>query len=82
MLYKDKQLPELYTIKHLHDDSYVDNESRILDRSLSPYLFRNDTMNAFLKLLQRPIHLFFDKFNIIRNFKNPTVDKYEYRHPD
>jgi len=83
MLYKEKELDEIYFLRHRHDSEYKMNfEEKLLDRTLSPYLFNNAVMGVFLKLLQRLMHLFFDKFNIVRNFKNPTVDKYEYRHPD
>lgn len=83
MLQRDRELPDVYFLKHRHDTEYkMDFERSLLDRTLSPYLFNNDTMNGFLKRLQVLLHLFFDKMNVVRNFKNPTVDKYEYRHPD
>lgn len=83
MLYREKELPEIFFLKHRHDTEYtMDYENKLLDKTVSPYLFNNDTMNSFLKQLQKLMHLFFDKFNVVRNFKNPTVDKYEYRHPN
>ena len=82
MYYEEKDLPELHYMKHRHDDDkdYIAYEGKILDKTLSPYLFNNDLMNSFLKKLQRPVSILFDNFNIIKNFKNYTVDKYHYKH--
>lgn len=83
MLLEKKELQEIFFLKHRHDDlDYRTNENDILDKSLSPYLYRNDTMNGFLKNLQKLVYFFFDKKHIVRNFKNPTVDKYEFRFLD
>jgi hypothetical protein len=81
MLYDRKQLPELNYMKHRHDDdnSYLDYEKEILDRSLSPYMYENDTMNGFLKRLQPLASILFDNMNIMKNFKNFMVDKYHYK---
>ena len=72
MLYEERQLPELYYMKHRHDNDtdYVDYEKNVLDKSLSPYLFNNDLMNSFLKKLRKLISILFDQHNIIKNFKN------------
>jgi len=72
----------LYYMKHRHDsdEDFVDYEKMILDKSISPYLYNNDRMNTFLTKLQRLISIFFDNVNIIKNFKNYTVDKYYYKH--
>lgn len=82
MLYKEKQLSELYFMKHRHDSEGpdFDYENNVLDKSLSPYLYENDTMNGFLKRLQPLVSILFDQMNIARNFKNYIVDKYHYRH--
>ena len=66
--------------RHDYDEDFVDYEKIILDKSISPYLYNNDRMNTFLKSLQRLISIFFDNVNIIKNFKNYTVDKYYYKH--
>jgi hypothetical protein len=81
MLYKRNQLPELYTLKHRHDDgnSFVDYENIVLDKSLSPYLYENNTMSNYLKRLQPAVSILFDHMNLIKNFKNYIVDKYDYR---
>ncbi len=82
MYYEEQSLSELHELKHRHDDdkNFVDYEKSILDKTLSPYLYYNDLMFSFLKKLQRPVSILFDNVNIIKNFKNYTVDKYYYKH--
>lgn len=81
MLYKRKQLPELYYMKHRHDtdNDFVDYEKNILNKSLSPYIYENNMMNGFLTRLQPLVALLFDQMNIVRNFKNYMVDKDWYK---
>lgn len=81
MLYEDIQIPELYYMKHRHDNDndYVDYEKKLLDNTLSPYLYNNDIMNSFLKRLQRLTSILFDQFNIVKNFKNYNVHKYYFK---
>jgi hypothetical protein len=81
MLYRKKQLPELYYLRHRHDNDndYVDYENMLLDKTLTPYLYQNDTMNGFLKRLQPLVGLLFDQMNIVKNFKNYIVDKDWYK---
>jgi hypothetical protein len=82
MLYNRKEIPEVHYLKHLHDDqnNHVNYEDIILKNNLSPYLFKNNMMNEWLIKLQPLVSLLFDKINLMKNFKNFTVDKYEYRH--
>jgi hypothetical protein len=82
MLFQRKDLPELFYIKHRHDnsDNHVEYESKILDTTLSPYIYNNDIMNSWLKKMQPLVSLIFDQMNVMKNFKNYIVDKYEYRH--
>lgn len=82
MLIEDKELPELYQMKHRHDskDYYVDWGNNLLIKSLSPHLFKNDRMNAYLNKIQGMVSIMFDQHNIIKNFKNYIVDKYYYKH--
>lgn len=84
MLYEDRQIPELNYMKHRHDsdNDYFDYQSNILNNSLSPYMFNNNMMNTFLLKLQKPLAMMFDKFNIVKNFKNYIVDKSYYKHKD
>jgi hypothetical protein len=81
MLYKRKQLPELYYIKHRHDtdEDFVDYEKNILNKSLSPYMYENNMMNGFLTRLQPLVALLFDQMNIAKNFRNYMVDKDWYK---
>ena len=82
MLYETKDIPELHQLKHRHNDqnNYVDYEKSILNKTLSPYLYNNKVMANFLDLLQPMVAMFFDKFNIIKNYRNYMVDKYYYKH--
>lgn len=82
MLIEDKELPELYYMKHRHDDNkdFIDYENSILDKSLSPYIYENDMMSSFLKRLQPLVAALFDQMNIAKNFRNIMVDKYYYKH--
>ena len=72
MLIEDKELPELYYMKHRHDDNkdFIDYENSILDKMLSPYMYENDMMNSFLKRLQPLVAGLFDQMNIAKNFRN------------
>ena len=81
MIYKKKQLPELYFMKHRNDtdNDFVDYENMLLDKSLTSYLYMNDTMNGFLKRLQPLVGLLFDQTNVLKNLKNYIVDKDWYK---
>ena len=50
MLYEKQNLPELYYIKHIHDDNknFVNYEKTIFNNTLSPHMFENDMMNTWL----------------------------------
>jgi len=82
MLYEDKQVPELNYMKHRHDDDnvQVDYASKLFTNSLSSYIFNNDIMNTFLLKMQKPLSIFFDQMNVMKNFKNYLVDKNYYKH--
>lgn len=82
MLFQRKQIKELYDLKHRHDnnDQFVDYEKQILDSTLSPYMYKNEMMNSFLKKLQPLLSILFDQMNIIKNWRNYIVDKDYYQH--
>lgn len=82
MYFDEQSLPELHYMEHLHDydNDYVKYDEKILTSTLSPYIFSNELMNGFLQRIQRLISILFDNFNIIKNFKNYTVDKYHFKH--
>lgn len=81
MLYERKQLPELYFLKHRHNDNknVVKYDETVLDKSLSPYIYKNDNNNKFLKMLQPLVSIILDHMNVVKNLKNYIVDKYDYR---
>lgn len=77
-----KEITELYILKHQYDRyprgyNYFNN---ILKKSLSPFMYQNNNMNGFLLRFEPMIAQFFDRFNIIRNWKNWYVDKYKNDH--
>ena len=82
MYYEEQHIPELFYMMHRHDSDkdYVDYDKKILDRSLSPYLYNNVRMVTFLDTLKRLVSIFFDNVNIVKNFKNYMVDKYYHYH--
>ena len=82
MLYQRKDIPELHYMMHRHDDNdqYVDYEKKILNSSLSPYIYENDLMSAWLNKMQPLVSLMVDQMNVMKNFKNYMVDKYYYKH--
>lgn len=78
MLYRDKELPELFYMKHRHDDqTSIDYENQLFDKNLSPYLYQNDMMYLFLNRTQRLMYFLFDQANVLKNMKNYIVDKYK-----
>lgn len=81
MLYERRELPEIFYIKHIHDDDvkFIKYDEKIFDKTLSPYMFENDLMNTWLKKMQPLSALLLDQMNIIKNLKNYMVDKYHYK---
>ena len=68
-------------MKHRHDNDndFVDYETKLLDKTLSPYMYQNDTMNGFLKRFQPLLGLLFDQMSVVKNLKNYIVDKDWYK---
>ncbi len=82
MIYDKQKIPELNTLLHRNDNpikNYVDYEKNILNKSLSPYIYSNNRMSNFLNGLNELVSMFFDQFNIIKNWRNYSVDKYFYK---
>ena len=83
MIEKDKQVNELYYIKHRNDDlkhTGFDYENRILRKTLSGLMFDNPTMNTFLTYLQKQVVWMIESTLVVRNFWNYTVNKYYNKH--
>lgn len=82
MLYKDTKIDVIYNLKHHHDDDkdFVDYENKILVNNVSKNLIENNLMYSFIKRIEKIVFLFYDNVNIIKNWKNYTVDKYYYKH--
>jgi len=82
MLYNQKELPEIFYLKHFNDSDkdFIKYDEGILDKTLSPNIYKNDMMNSFLKNLEPLVAILFDQMNVVKNWKNYMVDKYDYRH--
>jgi hypothetical protein len=82
MLERRSKLDELYVIKHRNDDDndFVNYEDNIFYKTLSNHIFKNDMMFNFITNLQPLMAIFFDKMNLVKNFRNIMVDKYYYKH--
>jgi len=82
MLERRSKLDEFYVIKHRNDDDldFVNYENNIFYKTLSNHIFKNDMMFNFITNLQPLMAIFFDKMNLVKNFRNIMVDKYYYKH--
>ncbi len=83
MLDKDKEIQELYFLKHSKDNlkhRHFPWEDNLLQKTTSNYIWKNPNMNTFLTLLNKPVTLMVEQMNVARNFFNYTVDKYYNDH--
>ena len=83
MIYKEKQNPELFQLKHMHDNqkyASFDYENNSIFKSATPVVQRNKTMNQFLYKIQKLIAIWFDEMHYVRNFFNWRVDKHYDKH--
>lgn len=79
------QISEIYDYNHFNDNELYlpyDMNNSILDKSLSPYMFKNDITNDYLTQLDNVISLVESSNVILRNWFNPTVSKYYNRYPN
>lgn len=82
-LEKDRQIPELYHLKHRNDKilhRHFPWEENLLKKTTSTYIWKNETMNAFLTKIEKILVLMVEKSNVARNFFNYTVNKYYNDH--
>lgn len=82
MLNKQRQIEELWDLKHFNDSDtdFVDYENSILDKSLSGYIFQNEMMANYIDNIKPLVALWFDRVNEIKNYKNYIVEKDYYKH--
>ena len=68
MLNKERQIEELWDLKHRNDNDkdWVNYEENILDRTLSPYLYQNDQMKDYLDNIKGIPSRWFDQSNLIK----------------
>ena len=79
MLYRDKQIKELYNLKHMNDDKLhqsADYENNLLRNFLSPVLYNNQNMRDYLDKIQELLVLMVEEVNYARNFYHTAVDKH------
>lgn len=82
MLRKEKEIPEMYELKHFHDNysKGYNYEETILKNTLSPHMYDNDNMAGFLNKISKLVYLLYTNFLLVRNLKNFFVDKYYNDH--
>ena len=83
MIEKESQVKELYELKHRNDNelhTHYDYESSFIKKTMSKYIYGNDTMNEFLKYMSGLFVWLIESVLPIRNFSNYTVNKYYNRH--
>lgn len=79
MLDKDIEINELYELKHRNDSNtyrHFPYEEQLLKNTTTPYMWKNDTMNKYLKKIEKITVLIIEQMNYARNFFNFTVNKY------
>jgi hypothetical protein len=82
-LEKDRHIPELYYLKHKHDNKLHTGfnwQDNILKNTTSPYVWKNPTMNKYLSKIEKMVSLMVEKMSVARNFFNYTVPKYYDEH--
>jgi hypothetical protein len=79
MLYREKQIKELYNLKHMADDKLhqgADYENELLRNFLSPVLYNNQNLVGYLDRIQNLLVLMIEEVNYVRNFYHTAVDKH------
>ena len=77
-LEKDRQITELYELKHRHDSRRYRHypwEDNLLKKTTSPYMWQNDIMNGYFLKIEKIAVLILEQMNFARNFFNFTVNK-------
>lgn len=78
-LNKERQLSELYFLKHKHDSKlhrHYPWENDLLKKTTTPYMWKNDNTNDYFTKIEKISVLIVEQMNVARNFINYTVDKY------
>jgi hypothetical protein len=85
MLDKEVQIPELYQLRHRHDNfkhRHFPWEKWILKKSTVPMLWKNPNMNGYMTRIEKIMVLFISQVAVVRNFWNISVNKYYNDHWD
>lgn len=82
MLREEKEITEIYNLKHRNDkyEKGFDYSEKLLSKSLSPHLYNNPNMVGFLNKLNKMVVLMIDQVLYLRNLKSFFVDKYYNDH--
>lgn len=79
----DVHINELYILSHRHDNEINNSKTyktELLNKSISPALYKNDNVAGFLDLLQPMVYHMIASNSMIRNWLNYTVSKYYDRY--
>jgi hypothetical protein len=78
MLNREKNIKELYDLKHINDSQKsVEYTNRLVNKIHSNVLFKNPLMNQFLYQFENLYIVMLESNLIIRNWFNYTKDKYD-----
>lgn len=79
----DVHIDELYILSHRHDNEIHNSKTyktELLQRSVSPQLYKNDNMYGYLELFQPLVYHMLASNSVIRNWLNFAVNKYYDRY--
>jgi hypothetical protein len=82
-LVEEIEIREIYHLKHRNDNlihRHFNWEDNLINKTTSPYIFRNDTMKKYLSHIQKMVSVMVQSTAKVRNFFNFTVDKYYNDH--
>lgn len=82
MLREQKEISEIYNLKHRFDDyeKGFDYSEKLLSKSISPHLYNNPNMAGFLTRLNNMVVLMVEQTLYLRNLKSFFVDKFYNDH--
>ena len=85
MIDKERQITELYELKHRNDYAGENNmpfdyENNLYQKTLSNVMFRNTNLVNFISYLQKSSVYMIESMLYLRNFFNFTVDKDYNKH--
>lgn len=81
IIYKNSQIPELYAVRHKHDelpkeDISFDYTMNLYKKSISPFILLNPKMREFTNYLSKIMSLMIDSGMELKNMFYFTHDKF------